>query len=189
MKDLISKDIILYFGVGLLILVYGLSLVIPKFAKVGESVQQINQSKIQMKEFEYQKQQKDQQASLIQQQSIKTPVSVFKSIYSDMTIENSSVELIDQIVKMMQETGNNITEISYTTDTIDPVAKAKLPENFHVLTLNLMIDSTYMSLENFFRKMYSWKYLYNINILKLKSSENNKRKLDCNMEIWLYIEK
>jgi hypothetical protein len=191
MKDLINKDIILYFLVGLLILVYGLSLVIPEFTKIGNTISQINQSEIKTKELEIKKQQKDQQLTIqqLQQQNLKAPVRVFKSIYPDMTIENSSVELVDKIVKMMQETENNITEISYTTDTIDPAIKAKLPTNFHVLSLKLTLDSSYLSLQNFFKKMYAWEYLYNINTLTLKPSAESKGKLTGNMDLWLYIEK
>ena len=189
MKDLINKEIILYFVFGLIVLVYGSSLVFPKFTKIGDSFKQINESKAKIQELESQKQQKEQQVVMLQQQSLKTPVKVFKSIYPDVSIENSSVDLVSDIVKKIQDAGNTITSIIPPVDNTDPQIKAKLPESFHVLVLKLSIEGTYSSLENFFKKMYAWDYLYSIDKLTLKPSGNSKVTLNSDIEIWMYIEK
>jgi hypothetical protein len=189
MKDIINKDIILYFGIALIILVYGLYLVFPKFTSIADTISQTEQTKAKIQEFEAVKKQKDEQKTIETLSKAKSPVKVFKSIYTDLTVENSAVELVDQIITMLQETDNSINEISYNADSIDEQTKAKLPGNFHVLSLKLSMNSSYLSIQNFFKRIYVWDYLYGINNFSLVPNVNNPRHLDIKMDLWLYIEK
>lgn len=186
MNNLMNKDNILFLLVGLIILGAGISNVFPKYQKIFKSFSRIRQDKTQVEEYQKLKNTKMMSNKPVKKVS-KLPVKVFQSEFKDMSIESASTTLVSDVIDMIKNTGNNVTTISYEVDQIDKAEKKNIAKDIHVLSLNMSLSGTYLSLQNLLKKLYVWSYLYGIHSMKIYPKQDNKRNLDIDLVLWLYI--
>ena len=88
-------------------------------------------------------------------EELKVPRLIYSSPYPDLNIEDSSMELLDLVVNIIQSTGNTISEISFA----GKPQEENIPDFPNVVGLDISLSCTYLSLENFLQGIYDMKVL------------------------------
>lgn len=177
-KKLIDKNTICYAATLALIMVFAsIQFVFPKFGEIMDKQKMITDLKDQLS------QETVKQQSLLQSASKDLPVSIYKSSYQGLDLENSAVDLVEQFVQITRATKNRIIEISFSSKPLElstpalpastvPASSSSTPgapatppvattaqSSAGIITLTLTINNTYLSLQDLLRKIYVWKYL------------------------------
>lgn len=182
MKKYISKNVIYYLLTLLLIIGYGsfkfvipqISMIIDKKNKIADTDNNISVCKASLKPV----------APKLTQDSAKNlSVTIFTSPYPGLDVENASVDLVDQFIETLKTTQNKIIEISFNVKPADPAS----PVN--ILTLNMTLNSTYVTFQNLLQKIYTWKYLAAIKDIIIEPVQGDPNNLNIKFTIDLYINK
>lgn len=113
-------------------------------------------------------------------------VDVYKSPYEGQDIENASVDLVDQFVRIIRKTKNKVQEVSFTTSA--PVGDQMTIAN-GILSLSLTLECNYASLQNFLNALYGWKYLTSVKEISLSPvvAGGDPDKLTAKIVVDLYV--
>lgn len=209
MKKLFNKQILILLGVLLLIVGIFLSqFIIPEYNKVMEKKAAVEKTQ---QDLEQAKNSQNQAAAAMK--SIKLPVTIFLANYPGSDLQVVSVDLVENFMKMVHDTNNFVTEVSFTTKSLAPpsAAPATTPSgssppsaapappadaslnNAGILTLNLSLKSSYKSLQDLLNRVYNWEYLTGITSISIDkpggSEASSNEMLDTKLTIDLYINK
>jgi len=206
MRKLINKNILCFTATLLVLVGYitsqhiipQLNTVMEKKAAVEKTQQDLEQAKI------------DQNKVAAANNAIKLPVSIFVATYPGSDLEIISVDLVENFMKMVHDTNNVVTEVSFSTKSLGSSAPASTSSsppagnsappadsslnNAGILTLNLTLKSSYKSLQDLLKKVYNWNYLTGITSISIDkttdaASAGNTEMLDTKLTIDLYINK
>lgn len=119
----------------------------------------------------------------------KVPVVIYKPQKQGIPIESSSIELVTKIIEMLEKTDNKIMDISYKVDPLNVTDKLSMPSSISVVELIMTLNSTYESFQNFVNSLYGEENLSTIKQIKVTPLKENKKTLEINTVIWLYISK
>ena len=116
------------------------------------------------------------------------------------------MDFVESIMQMVHNTDNVITEVSFSTKALNapastspasaaPSAPADTSlNNVGILTLNLSLKSSYKSLQDLLKKLYSWDYLIGFTDISIDKSNmdnslDSNGQLNAKLTIDLYINK
>lgn len=116
----------------------------------------------------------------------KVPISIYKPLDTNMPIETSSIDLVTNVIKTLEKTHNTIVDISYKTS---ETQNTGVPTNVSVVQLNMTINGTYTSFQDFVFELYDDAYIATIKAIKMIPLQENKNTLEITTEIWLYLAK
>jgi len=119
----------------------------------------------------------------------KVPVIVYKSKIPDLPVENAATDYVSTVINMIEQTENDILDISYSTDAITASEKSSVPANVTVVQLVMTLNGTYASIQNFIFNLYSSEYISTIKSIKMTPLQENKNVLETSIIIWLYVSK
>ena len=114
----------------------------------------------------------------------KVPVVVYKPMRQNAPIESSAVDLVTDVISTLERTHNTIIDISYT---IADSQQAGIPSNISIVKLNMTLNGSYVSFQDFLFDLYDDQYISTIKATKMVPLQENKSMLEINTEIWLYI--
>lgn len=114
----------------------------------------------------------------------KVPVVVYKSMRQNAPIESSAVDLVTDVIKTLERTHNTIMDISYNIITS---SQPGIPSNISIVQLNMTLNGSYVSFQDFLFELYDDQYISTIKSIKMVPLQENKSILEINTEIWLYI--
>lgn len=122
-----------------------------------------------------------------------TNVGAAKKVYqaeeAGLDTESSFAVLFDDVIDMAKYNGIKIYSIEYVYDPpTDEVVKAAT-DKYSVCQLNMQIISDYLDLESFFKELYKYPYLVNIDKVEVTSYQKNKKMLLTNLQLKLYLAK
>ncbi len=116
----------------------------------------------------------------------KVPVAVYKSMRQNAPIESSAVDLVTEVIQTLERTHNTIVDISYSIISTPP---ANVPSNISIVKLNMTLNGSYVSFQDFLFDLYDDQYISTVKTTKMVPLQENKSQLEINTEIWLYISK
>lgn len=184
-----DKDAALFTVVLFLIVFFGIrQFVLPAIATLNE-----NFTKNSQKEQEvslYKEHAKLNLAPKTEQNNQNLPVKIYQSPYPGMDIESASVELVEQIVKIIKETGNSkVNQIDFTTEDVkDDSGTAS--KQYGILRLNLSVFGTFKSIKDLFNEIYLMNYLVVIKKINIIPQVNsNSEYVNADLTLDLYIKK
>jgi len=157
-KNNYDKDAGLFTLVFFLILFFGIKqFVIPSINSLNENLTKVNQKKNELKEYKIKEQFEASPEAQKTKQNL--PIKIYRAPYSDMDIESASVELVQEIINIIKNTGNNrIDKVDFST--------AELKDNsgnnssdFGILNLSLTIEGNFEELQKTLNEIYLMKYL------------------------------
>jgi len=166
-----DKDAGLFTVVLALIIFFGIKqFVHPALIQLSDNLTKVSQKKEELKGYE------EREKFMLSGQAQKTrqnlPIKIYKAPYSGMDTESASVELVQEIIKIIKETGNNrIDQINFTTEELKDDAGTNSPE-YGVLSLNLSMEGSFESLQNTLNEIYLMNYLVVIKKINSKPVDN-----------------
>jgi len=114
---------------------------------------------------------------------------VYKSEEPGLDTESSFTVLFDDLIEMAKYNGIKIYSIEYVYNPeTDEVVKGA-PDKYNVCQLNMQMVADYLDLESFFKEIYKYPYLVNIDKVEITSYEKNKKMLLVHLQIKLYSAK
>ena len=114
------------------------------------------------------------------------PVAVYKPMRQNAPIESSAVDLVTEVIQTLERTHNTIVDISYSIIDAPP---ANVPSNISIVKLNMTLNGSYVSFQDFLFDLYDDQYISTVKTTKMVPLQENKSQLEINTEIWLYISK
>ena len=153
-----DKDAGLFTFVLVLIVFFGIKqFVQPAITQFGDNMTKVNQKKEELKQYQ------EREKFMLSPESAKTrknlPIKIYKAPYPGMDTESASVELVQEIIKIIKETGNNrINQINFTTQELKDDAGTN-SSDYSVLSLNLSMEGPFESLQNTLNEIYLMNYL------------------------------
>ena len=185
MNKIINKDIGILIGVFIIITVVGFSqFVLPQFGKLGDKNKQIEDVKSKVTLAETTLRQKQTQQQPPAQANTTLPLDIYTTPYPDLDVENGAIELVDMVIKIIQNTGNRVVEISFT-----PSKCTEGIDNCNILTLSMNLDCSYVSFQKMLHEIYSLKYLTSIKNISLTFDDKNQTNLTGKLDVDLYVKK
>ncbi len=181
MKELITKNIIYYFIALVVVTGFGsFKFLIPKLKTLIRNTAEIHSLNSQVSELKAKT-----AASQVNANIDDLPVTIYKSPYQNLSLENTSVDLVNDLINKVKESGNKVLEISFETSDQGNIPNVK--DAPKVLTVKLTLNSNYLSLKKFFSLINAWEYLSGLKYLSLTRSQENPNILQAKLEINLYI--
>ena len=114
---------------------------------------------------------------------------IYKPEEPGMDSESSFTILFDDIIEMAKYNGIKIYSIEYIYDpATDEVVKGS-PDKYNVCQLNMQMIADYPDMESFFKELYKYPYLVNLEKVEITSYEKNKKLLLVNLQLKLYSSK
>jgi len=187
LKKNYDKDAFLYTVVLGLVLFFG----IQQFAIPGVTTFSTNFSAYNLKQEELQNYiEKDKMYSYQKPQLQKVlPIKIYETPYPGMDLESASVELVEEIIKIVKETGNNrINQVNFSTQDLTDKSGTSAGD-YGVLSLTLSLDSSYKSIKDMFNEIYLMKYLVVIKNVEISSVKPDNNTVNALITLDLYIKK
>jgi hypothetical protein len=186
-KSNYDKDAGLFTIVLVLIIFFGIKqFVQPAIMQLGDNLTKVGQKQSELKTYE----DREKMTSSMQSQKNKQalPINIYKAPYPGMDTESASVELVQEIIKIIKETGNNrINQIDFATQELKDDAGTNSSE-YSILSLNLSIEGPYESIQSALNEIYLMNYLVVIKKINSSPLENfNYELLKTDMTLDLYI--
>ena len=117
----------------------------------------------------------------------KVPVKIYRSAKTGLPIESASIDFVTKIIGMLEQTDNDILDISYKIDPLNETEKLTMPSTVSVVQLDMTLNGTYNSFQDFVYTLYGYDYLATIKAIKVIPLKENKNILEINVVLWLYV--
>ncbi len=193
MRNLVKfKDCFLYLAFIILIAVALFKQIQPRFITVINLFREIktqNEVKASM----------DQQlltaaAKVAQKKKLRMGNDMVKKMYTPLEGEGTDTEsafsvLLDDVIEIAKKNHIKTHSIQSSDNPQDDVFVKKGEGKYNAQKLSLKIVSDYSDFEGFFRDLFSYNYLININELEIYPYEKNKKILLIDLTITLYSSK
>lgn len=186
-KNNYDKDAILFTLVFCLIVFFGIKQGIkPALTQLSGNMTKVSQKQAELKAYE------DRAKFMLTPESQKAkqnlPIQIYAAPYSGMDTESASVELVQEIIKIIKETGNNrINQIDFTTQELKDDSGTNSSE-YSILSLNLSLEGAYESIQNTLNEIYLMNYLVVIKKINSTPMDNlNYDLLKTALTLDLYI--
>ncbi|HBG48900.1 MAG TPA: hypothetical protein DDW90_05255 [Cyanobacteria bacterium UBA9971] len=170
-KSNYDKDAGLFTVVFVLIVFFGIKqFVQPALTQLNDNMTKVSQKKEELKNYE------DREKFMLSPESEKTkknlPINIYKAPYPGMDTESASVELVQEIIKIIKETGNSrINQVNFTTQELKDDAGTNSTD-YSILSLNLSIEGPFEALQNMLNEIYLMNYLVVIKKIDSKPIDN-----------------
>lgn len=122
-------------------------------------------------------------------QSSQKSKKIYKAEEAGLDVESSFTVLFDDIIEMAKYNGIKIYAIEYVYDPADDEVVKGAPASYNVCQLNMQMIADYVDLEGFFKEIYKYPYLVNINNVEIVPYEKNKKLLLTKLQLKLYTAK
>jgi len=178
-----SRKNLIYYSIAI-IMVLGTGLfkfVLPEVDSIIKQKKSITE--LETKIAEYQSQIKPDVPEPPKQIERNLPVKIYDPPYKGLDPENAGVDLVNQFVEKVKNTNNRIAEISFAAKTDDPNVPAS------ILTLNVTLNGSYMSLQSLVQNIFLWKYLAAIKTISLTPDTTDPNSLVIKFTVDLYLNK
>lgn len=119
----------------------------------------------------------------------KVPVTIYKSSTPGLPAESASIDFVTKIIETLEQTQNTILDISYKINPLTENDKISMPSTIEVVQLVMTLNSTYSSFQDFVYNLYDYDYIATIKQIKVTPLKENKKTLEINTVIWLYVSK
>lgn len=114
---------------------------------------------------------------------------IYKSSEPGLDAESSFTVLFDDIIEMAKYNAVKIYSVEYVYNpATDEFVKGD-PTKYNVCQVNMQMIADYVDLESFFRELYKYPYLVNLDKIELTPYQKNKKILLANVQLKLYSEK
>lgn len=186
-KNNYDKDAGLFTIVLVLIIFFGVrQFVQPALSKLSENITKLSQIKTELKQ--YQDKEMFMANTESQQAKQNLPVKVYNAPYPGMDTETASVELVQEIIKIIKETGNNrINNVDFTTKNLGDSSGAN-SSDYGVLSLNISLEGPFDAIQNALNEIFLMKYLVvikKINSAPLDNFDYDIIKSDLTLDLYI----
>lgn len=114
---------------------------------------------------------------------------IYKPETEGLDTESSFTVMFDDIIEMAKYNGIKIYSIEYTYNPPEDEFVKGAGDKYNVSELNLDVISDYVDLESFFKELYKYPYLVNINKFESTPYSKNKKILLTKLQLKLYSAK
>ena len=186
-KNNYDKDAGLFTIVLLLIIFFGVKqAVMPAITTLSDNLTKVSQKKDELKQYQDREQYMNSNQSQKTKQNL--PIKIYKAPYAGMDTESASVELVQEIIKIIKGAGNSrINQINFTTQELKDDSGTN-SSDYSVLSLNLSVEGSYESLQKTLNEIYLMNYLVVIKKIKSEPIDNyNFDSIKTDLILNLYI--
>lgn len=184
-----DKDAGLFTIVFFLIVFFGVKqFIMPALAQLSTNFANVNQKQQELQQ--YKEKEKYMAQPKTEQDINKLPVKIYQTPYPGMDTESASVELVEEIVRIIKQTGNgHINQVDFSTQEVKDSSGANSPD-YGILRLNLTIEGSFESIKNMLNEIYLMNYLVVIkNITTTPVENSNFDTVTSVLTLDLYIKK
>lgn len=177
-----DKDAAIYTIILAGVIIYGfMQFVVPPLTEISKNITELNTSSDSLKEMK----EKLANAELIKEAEKKAdvPVKIFEAPYKDIEVESNATILINQIISIIKENGNNKVVVFELEQAKNDDVKT---ENLSVLSLKIQMETTYEDLQNILNEIYLMDYLVKIKDVFVKTTLDENR-IESYITFDLYI--
>ena len=188
-KNNYDKDAGLFAVVLVLVIFFGIKQgVQPAITQLGDNIVKVGQKKDELKNYV------DREKYMLTPNSQKNnqnlPVNIYKAPYSGMDTESASVDLVQQIIKIIKDTGNNrINQVDFTTQSLKDDAGTN-SSDYSILSLNLSLEGPFDSIQSALNEIYLMNYLVvikNVNSTLLNNTNYELIKTDLTLDLYIKL--
>lgn len=124
-----------------------------------------------------------------QMQVDKQNKKIYKPGEAGLDAESSFTVIFDDIIEMAKYNSVKVYSIEYVYNPeTDEFVKGD-PSKYNVCQVDMKLIADYVDMESFFRELYKYPYLVNIDKIELVPYQKNKRILLSNVQLKLYSQK
>lgn len=183
-----NKSILLCIVAIVVILFFGIYNSVPNIKNIISVSKDIGAANQELLRYEEMQRELNEKQRSNKNKNVKLPVKVFKSEYPGAPVESASVDFVNEIITLIEETGNDIITIAYETNKITEAEKKLLPNQIQVVILKMNLDATYDTLKKFMEAYYTYENLASIYSLDIIPLPEDKSRLNVDIVLWLYVE-
>ena len=114
---------------------------------------------------------------------------IYKSEEVGLDTESSFTVLFDDIIEMAKYNGIKIYSIEYIYNPPEDEVIKVAAGQYNVCQLNMQMIADYLDLESFFKELYKYPYLINMDNIEIVPYEKNKKLLLIKLQLKLYSAK
>lgn len=183
-KDNYDKDAALFTAVLFLIIFFGIRQGInPALVEFNKNMARVVQKQEEIKPYLGRL---DVPSATQPQQNQKLPINIYESPYPGMDTESACSELVQEIIQITKQTGNNrINQVDFTTQEVKDDSGTK-SDNYGILSLNLSVEGPYASVQNMLNEIYLMNYLVVIKSINSTPTEDFQN-LNTDLTLDLYV--
>ena len=183
------KDSILYIIFIIIAIIFVLVKMQPKVVELYSIITQLNSKHLELSDLDRKLETLKVSSMEKDAQTAGKIKKIYKSEEPGLDTESSFTVLFDDIIEMAKYNGVKIYSIEYVYNPeTDEVVKGA-PDKYNVCQLNMQMVADYLDLESFFKEIYKYPYLVNIDKVEITSYEKNKKMLLVHLQIKLYSAK
>lgn len=114
---------------------------------------------------------------------------IYKPEFSGMDAESSFTVVFDDIIDMAKYNGVKIYSIEYVYNPPSDEVVIGASDKYNVCQLNMQVIADYSDFESFFRELYKYPYLVNIDKIEMVPYQKNKAIILGTVQLKLYAAK
>lgn len=183
-----DRDAIIYTVLLIALVGYGLfRFIFPGFSDIGKNISALNIHKENTKMME-QKIKALSQRKEKQEKKVEIPVKIFESQIKDVELENAATGLVNRVVEIIKENGNNqVEQFEFTrSDLVD--SSGLKSKNHSLLRLHIQMESTYENVQSILNDIYLLEYLVKVNkVSMVVNPESNYKQVTAFIILDLFV--
>ncbi len=117
------------------------------------------------------------------------PKALFRPITAGLDTEASISDEFAEILQLLRENKIKTHKVSYTYDPEDDNFVQNAKDKYHVARISTELVASYSQFENFLKDLYKHEHFLNIENIKIKPYQKNKKILVINLDIKLYAQR
>lgn len=120
---------------------------------------------------------------------LKQTKTIYKPDVASSDVESSFTVIFDDIIEMARYNAIKIYSIGYTYNPPEDEVVKSASANYNVCLVTMQIIGDYTDTESFFRELYKYPYLLNLDKIESIPYSKNKKIIITNLQLKLYSKK
>lgn len=183
------KDTVLFAIIAICLIVFAFSQAQPKIVELFNILSGISSKKTELTDAERQLETLKASATQRDAQLAGQVKKIYKPEFPGMEAESSFTVMFDDLIEMAKYNGVKIYSIEYVYNPPEDEFVKGAPDRYNVCQLSIQVIGDYSDLESFFKEVYKYPYLVNIDKIELAPYEKNKVVILGNIQLKLYTSK
>ena len=183
------KDSIIYIIFIIIAIIFVVVKMQPKIVELYDTETQLSAKRLELSDIDRKLETLKAESAEKDVQTAGKNKKVYKSEEPGLDVESSFIVLFDDLIEMAKYNGIKIYSLEYVYNPVTDDFVKSAPDKYNVCQLNMQMISDYLDLENFFKEVYKYPYLVNLEKVEITSYPQDKKLLLVNLQLKLYSAK
>lgn len=184
------KDLIIYSIVLVVVLVFGLTKIVPLIGNFFDLRTQVNSKYSSVSDLQRQiDKHKQDEAAADSAKALEPTKQIYSSEGAGEDAETSFTVLFDDVINMAKYNGVKVYSIEYAYNPADDPFVKGASDKYNVCKLTMDLIADYADFEGFLKEIYKYPYLINFDTLRIMPYQKNKKLLLIEVSLELYTKK